>query len=150
LPPRFRITDVDVDFGFAALGGAGCQGSRLPAVLAGLPRTATVLSRRTILGQARLPCGGTEPSTTRRLSGNLRIDLAVSAAERRQCAPWLVNVVEAMVPAHVRVRLRWHLPRSANFEGFGELAPAPSSYLGSDTTIGLARLPDLGAGTFLP
>ncbi|HEV8334459.1 MAG TPA: phage tail protein [Steroidobacteraceae bacterium] len=149
MPPRFRITDVDVDFGFVALGGGTCCGSALPAVLAGLPRTATVLSRKTILGQARLPCEGYEPSATARLSGNLRVDLAVSAAERRRSERWLARLVEAMVPANVRVELRWHLPRGTSFDGLGELPATPLAHLGSDAITGVARLPDSGAGNVL-
>lgn len=148
-PPRFHITDVDVDFGFVALGGGACCGSALPAVLAGLPRTATVLSRKTILGQARLPCEGYEPSATARLLGNLRVDLAVSAAERRRCEGWLARLVEAMVPANVRVELRWHLPRGTSFDGLGELPAIPLAHLGGDAITGIARLPDSGAGNVL-
>lgn len=148
-PPRFRVTDVDVDFGFVILGGSGCCGNALPAVLAGLPSTATVLSRKTILGQARLPCKGYEPSAFARLSGILRVDLRLSAAERRHCESWLGRLIEAMVPVNVRVELRWHAPSGAWFDGFGELPATPLAHLGGNAVIGIARLPDSGAGTHL-
>lgn len=148
-PPRFRITDVDVDFGFASLGGRGCCGSALPAVLAGLPRSATVLSRRTILGAARLPCGGRPPSATQRLTGHLRIDLALDADERTRAQQWLGRLVEAMVPANTHVSLRWRGAPGSTFDGFGELRSAPLAHLGDDAVIGIARLPDPGAGSFI-
>ena len=148
-PPRYRITDVDVDFGFATLGGRGCCGNPLPAVLAGLPRSATVLSRRTILGAARLPCAGEEPSATLRLAGNLRIDLQLDLAERARAQSWLLRMVEPMVPAGTRVSLRWHVNPSSVFDGFGELPPVPLARLGANAVTGVARLPDPGAGSFL-
>lgn len=148
-PPRYRITDVDVDFGFASLGGRDCCGSALPAVLAGLPRSATVLSRRTILGAARLPCAGNEPSATARLAGNLRVDLQLDSKERLRVQKWLARLIESMVPAGMRVSLRWHAPQDSAFGGFGELPSAPLARLGADAVTGVARLPDSGAGSFL-
>lgn len=150
-PRRFAITDGDVDFGFASLGGsckagAVVRGSALPAILAGLPLTATVLSRKTILGKARLPCRGEQPNATARLSGFLRIDLTVSAAERSASEPWLARLVEALVPANVRVVLRWHLPVGTPFRGLGELPATPLTRLGGAIT-GIARLPDSGGHT---
>jgi phage tail-like protein len=147
-PRRFGVSDGDVDFGFATLGGAckggaSSRGSALPAILAGLPRTATVLSRKTILGQARLPCRGEAPSATARLSGNLRIDLTVDAAVRSASEPWLARLIEAMVPAHVRVEFRWHVPHGTPFRGLGELPATPLTRLG-DAITGIARLPDTG------
>jgi phage tail-like protein len=148
-PPRYRITDVDVDFGFATLGGRGCCGNALPAVLAGLPRSATVLTRRTILGAARLPCAGEEPSATRRLAGNLRVDLQLNLMERGPAQAWLARLVESLVPAGTRVSLRWQVTPSSMFDGFGELPPVPLAQLGANAVTGVARLPDSGAGSFL-
>lgn len=140
-PSRYRITDVDVDYGFASLGGGGCSGSALPAVLAGLPRTATVLSRRTILGAARLPCGSQQPSATQRLLGHLRIDLQLEPKERTRAQAWLGRLVEAMVPAGTRVGLRWQALSGSAFDGLGELPRTPLAHLGDDAVIGVARLP---------
>ena len=148
-PARFRITDVDVDFGFVSLGGRGCCGSALPAVLAGLPRSATVLSRKAILGVARLPCQGQAPDATQRLAGQLRVDLEVGAEERAGAQNWLARLIDSVVPASTRVSLRWHAPRGISFDGFGELPPAPLAHLGADAVTGIARLPDSGAGRFL-
>lgn len=145
-PPRFRITDVDVDYGFIALGGKKCRGTALPGVLAGLPATATVLSRKTILGRARLPCAGQEPSATAHLAGRLRIDLTTSSAEIRAAQKWLSQLIDAVVPANLRVDVRWHLPQGAIFGGTGELLAAPLPHLGVDAVTGFARLPRADGG----
>lgn len=146
-PARYRISDLDVDFGFATLGGRGRCGSPLPALLAGLPRSATVLSRRTILGQARLPGRGAIPSATRGLTGRLRIDVTANAAERRSSAPWLAGLLESMLPANLRLELRWHsLPHDADPDG-QLLVNAPLPHLGEDAVTGLARLPTVRAPT---
>ena len=56
MPRRFRVIDSTAEFGLAMLGGDVCEGSRLPAILGGLPPTATELGNKAILGRARLPC----------------------------------------------------------------------------------------------
>lgn len=148
-PPRFRITDVDVDYGFISLGGKKCRGTALPGVLAGLPATATVLSRKTILGRARLPCPGREPSATAHLTGRLRIDLTTSSVEMRAAQKWVSPLINAVVPANLRVDLRWHLLQDASFGGAGELPAAPLAHLGVDAVTGYARLPPANGGNLL-
>ena len=149
-PPRFRISDVDVDFGFVSLGGGACRGSVLPAVLAGLPRSAAVLSRKTILGHARLPCAGAIPSATRALAGRLYVDLFVDGNTRRATEPWLSRLLDSMVPASVRVGLRWRTPLPGADPGDERLAPAPQPHLGRDAITGFARLPLGRAPTLWP
>jgi phage tail-like protein len=140
-PPRFRISDMDVDYGFVTLGGAARRGSALPALLAGLPRSATVLSRKAILGKARLPCAGAMPSSTRDLSGRLRIDVSVDGATQRASTPWLARLLDSTLPSNLRVELRWlPEPRDADAEGQW-LMDAPQPHLGKDAITGLARLP---------
>ncbi len=145
-PVPFQVTDIDVDYGFVLLGGKQCCGTALPGVLAGLPCTATVLSRKTILGRARLPCPGEVPSATARLAGILRVDLTVAPDTQRGAEPWLARLLEAAVPGNVRLDLRWHLPRSAVFGGLGELPATPVTQLGVNAITGFARLPDTGRG----
>ncbi|MDM0085095.1 phage tail protein [Variovorax sp. J31P179] len=140
-PPRFRISDLDVDFGFVTLGGGARRGSALPALLAGLPRSATVLSRKAILGTARLPCAGAMPSSTRDLAGRLRIDLYVDGAAQRASRPWLTRLLDSTLPGNLRVELRWHAqPLDADPEG-QLLVEAPQPRLGRDAITGHARLP---------
>jgi len=140
-PPRFRVRDMDVDFGFVTLGGGARCGSPLPGLLAGLPRSATVLSRKAVLGTARLPCGGAMPSATRQLAGRLRIDLYVDGATQRVARPWLARLLDSTLPSHLRVELRWHAaPRGVDAEG-ERLVDEPQPRLGNDAITGLARLP---------
>jgi phage tail-like protein len=149
-PPRFRISDVDVDFGFVSLGGSACRGSMLPAVLAGLPRDATVLSRKTILGRARLPCAGAMPSATRALAGRLYVDLVVDGETRRAAEPWLGQLLDSMVPANLRMTLRWRTPVPGADPADPTFAPAPQPHLGRDAITGYARLPAGRAPTLWP
>lgn len=142
-PRRFRVVDLTADYGVATLSGGQCLGSRLPAMLSGLPQTATELGDKAILGRARLPCKD-RPSETVRLIGHIRIDLAVDAAEHRSWAPWLRSLIEAILPATTRVELRW-LGRAA-LASSGELGDGlsldddPLAHLGTDAVTGVARL----------
>ena len=148
-PAPFRISDVDVDFGFAALGGGKCRGSSLPAVLAGLPAGTAVLSRRAILGRACLPARGAPvPSATERLSGRLRIDITAPAEQQRAARPWITRLIDSITPAHLRVDLRWRTPpRDRDSDGTALLVTAPQPHLGEDAITGYARLPRSTAST---
>lgn len=142
-PRRFRIVDGTAEFGIATIGGGTCEGSKLPAMLSGLPRTATELGNKAILGLARLPCGEPEPETAR-LLGRIRIDIAAGAEERAAWSPWLQTLIDSMLPATARADLRW-LGRNA----FAEpdrlsdgltLDSEPMARLGTDSVTGAARL----------
>jgi phage tail-like protein len=142
-PRRFRIVDGTAEFGIALIGGAGCEGSRLPSILSGLPSSATELGNKAVLGRARLPCGEPEPETAR-LLGRIRIDIAASAEERRAWESWLGALVGSMLPASARAELRWL--------AWGALSPAgelskgltlegePQARLGTDSVTGAVRL----------
>jgi hypothetical protein len=131
------------DYGLATLGGSQCRGSRLPALLAGLPKSATELGNKAILGMARLPCEEPE-SETARLLGRIRIDLAVDAAEQRDWSPWLGGLIDSMLPATARADLRWlGLTAFANSNELSDglsLDDDPLPHLGTDAVTGLARL----------
>lgn len=146
-PRRYRIVDVAVDLGLAMAGGAGCRGSTLPAVIAGLPRSALVLGRQAEIGRARLPCPGQPPyDIAARFLGHVRVDVAATAEERERWEPWLATLLAAMVPATVRLRLRWLSPamllRGDRLDEGLELKDRPVPRLGTDAIPGLARLPD--------
>lgn len=148
--PRHRIVDVDVDIGFARLGGDHCLGSRLPALLTGLPRNASVLSRRACLGTMRLPCAGQgtdDAATWRRM---LRIEIVADALERARMQPWLAAMVAAMVPATARVRLHWRWPgmqRDTLDDSTFVLTGDARTRLGVDAVAGRARLPAFRSST---
>jgi phage tail-like protein len=143
-PQRYRIVDLDVDIGFAQLGGGGCAGSPLPAMLSGLPDSAAVLSTRTILGRARLPCPGEVPDTTTRFLGQLRVVITASAQEQRAWAPWIRALLTDMVPAATRLEIEWRSPARSSTALTSDglpLLPAPAPHLGTDAITGYARLP---------
>ena len=141
-PRRFRIVDTTAEFGLATIAGGDCEGSRLPAILAGLPATATELGHKAIIGQARLPCD--EPETeSARFIGRVRIDIAAGAEERRDWSPWIGALVNAMLPATARAELRWLGPHAFSADVLGEnlkLGSEPAALLGTDAVMGTARL----------
>jgi phage tail-like protein len=143
-PRRFRIIDIGVDFGLVTVGGAGCTGSCLPAVLGGLPAWANVLTRKTVLGKARL-CPTQPDDGRRRFTGKLRIEIAASSEERRNWEPWLRAVIAAAVPATTQFRVRWLSPGASYSDAVltpeSALRPPPSAHLGAGTVMGAARLP---------
>lgn len=147
-PRRFRIIDATADFGFATVGGSGCEGSGFPAILAGRTRWSPELDATAILGGMRLPCPGRVDDGARHLTGKLRIDVAATARERKEWEPWLRALLTAAVPLTVRIDLRWvspHALRTERLDGTITLQPPPSPHLGTDALTGLARLPERGA-----
>jgi phage tail-like protein len=147
-PRRFRVTDATADFGFATVGGDGCAGTALPAILGGLTRWSAALDSRAVLGYMRLPCAGQRDDGTWQLAGKVRIDVAASAEERSAWEPWLLTLITEMVPLTARVELRWvsaQALRSDRLDGTLTLEAASAPRLGTDAVTGLARLPARGA-----
>lgn len=149
-PSRFRIIDVEVDVGFTRLGGPCCAGPALPTLLTGLPRHASVLSRRTRLGMARLPCADGDEDPLAPWRGALRIEIVADAHERKQAQPWLAGVVTAMVTATARVALHWRLPGAPDdvlTEAGQPLLASTAARLGAGAVTRLARLPGTQSST---
>jgi hypothetical protein len=119
----------------------------LPSVLYGLAKTATELGNKAILGQARLPCPGGRCDIGRHV-GQIRVDIGATAEERAEWQPWLRRLIEEVVPATVRVRLRWLsaaiFERDVRLGDTLALGDAPEPHLGTDAVTGIARLPDRG------
>ena len=137
-PPVFRVRDS------ADLAPLRVGASALPALLGGLPSSATVLRRKAILGLARLPDpaavdAGVSPPA------RITVDITLPRRQRDQARQWLPALVEALVPVTARALLRW---RDAGPAGSGAtvgvnlvLAEPPDARLGEDATINAARLP---------
>ncbi|BAB52832.1 phage tail protein [Mesorhizobium japonicum] len=142
-PRRFRVTDMTVDFGVAMLGGDSCAGSRLPAILAGLPRTATELGNKAILGCARLPCPDV-PNGAMHHIGRIRIDIGATAEESAAWQPWFGELINSMLPVATRAHLRWVSPlafsRTFTLDGEYTLDAEPLAHLGTDAVAGATRL----------
>lgn len=143
-PRRFRVIDSTAEFGMVRLGNEDCAGSRLPSVLCGLPTTATELCNKAILGRARLPHPDSA-CTLGRYIGQIRIDIGATAEERAQWQPWLRRLIEEIVPATARIRLRWlsatAFEQEPRLGDALQLDPAPDAHLGTDAITGIARLP---------
>lgn len=147
-PPRFRVVDATADLGFATVGGAGCRGSTLPAVLGGRAPWSTELDFSTVLGQMRLRCAGQVDDGARELAGHIRVEVAATGEERRAWEPWLATLINDMVPLTARVQLRWVSARALqgrHLDGSLVLEAPPTPHLGSDAVLGVARLPERGS-----
>jgi phage tail-like protein len=139
--PRWRVRDVTVESAPMRLGGRGRAGTALPALLAGLPKSAAVPGRRLILGQARLPCKNAPPETIMPWVGLVRIDIFASAQERAELERWLPALVDAVMPLTARAALRWR-------QGPGGVVPGEElilsgtgkTRLGGDAILGDTRL----------
>ena len=147
MPARFRITDATADMGFAVIGGLGCTGSVLPAMLGGHTRWHAELDATAVLGSTRLPCPGQLDDGVWQLAGKIRVEVAATSAERAAWAPWLLSLISEMVPVTTRPVVRWVSARSLRGDrlvGTLVLESAPTTLLGSDAITGLARLPERG------
>jgi phage tail-like protein len=144
-PRRFRVTDPTADLGFAMVGGSGCSGSTLPAILGGHTQWNTELDWTSVLGRMRLKCAAQTDDGLSGLAGKVRIDVAATAAERKAWEPWLLTLITEMVPLTARAELRWVTEqslRTGRLDGTIVLEPSPTAHLGTDAITNLARLPD--------
>jgi len=147
-PRRFRVTDATADFGFATVGGRGCDGSALPAILAAGRGWSAELDLRTVLGRMRLPPGCERDDGAWRLAGRITIEIAASGEERKAWEPWLLRLIAEMVPLTARVDLRWvheRVLRGDRLDGTLTIEAPPAPRLGTDALTGLARLPERGS-----
>lgn len=137
---KFRTIDVNVDIGVATLRSDRHPGSALPALLTGLPLRAAALSRKAVLGHARLRCPNDDPTGATRFMGRLRIELIASTQERKNLEAVLPELVLAMTPAGLRTDIRWLSGSDYGFnsrldDGITLDDPCPR-HLGQDARLG--------------
>lgn len=147
MPRRFRVTDATADFGFAVVGGDVCAGSTLPAMLGGYTRWHAQLGSRTVLGYMRLPCSGQREDGAWHLAGQVRVDVATTASERKARESWLPALIREMIPVTARVEVHWVSAQALmtnRLDGTMVLASAPVAHLDTDAITGLAHLPESG------
>lgn len=141
---KFRVIDVNVDVGLATLGGEHCVGSALPALLSGLPAHSAALSRKALLGSARLTCPNEDPTGIARFMRLLRIDIIASMTERKIMEPVLPGLLAAVVPAGLRIEIRWRAGTDLRLSrrlGEGIILDDPSARrLGQDARLGQLAL----------
>jgi phage tail-like protein len=140
---KFRVTDVNVDIGVAILGSQVCPGSALPTVLSGLPGDAAVLSRKTVLGFARLANDNSDTVGVAAFKGWLRIEINASNEERTALEAIVPKLISEMIPAGIRFSIRWR-PAVLGFNrklnlGFILDNPSPRR-LSQDAQLGLMVL----------
>ena len=140
-----RIVDHNADLGILVLGGhQGRVGSALPAILGGLPPSAAALSRRAVLGQAKLNRPGTAPSPAARFVDLVRVEVRAHGETRSVLADLLPDLIDAMLPAGMRAIIKWR-PVLTPATGNGIILDDPSlRRLGKDSQLGMTRLARTG------
>jgi hypothetical protein len=126
------------------LGGRGFEGARLPMLLAGPTARIPRLNARLVLGATRLcpanPCdeGLVAPPP------EVLVTIPASHGERRRYADAVRQMTEAVIPAGVRLRLRWSAWRagqtSAAADALAVIDDATPLQVGSGQALGAARV----------
>ncbi|HYJ84074.1 MAG TPA: phage tail protein [Allosphingosinicella sp.] len=102
-----EIVDRTGQLAAIALGGPGFAGSSLPALLAGPSKRVPRLGARLVLGRTALcpadPCDRGSIAPTPEVS----VSIAASGGERRLYDSAVRQMLDAMIPAGIRLRLRW-------------------------------------------
>jgi phage tail-like protein len=100
-----RILDRSTQFIPVALGGPGFAGGRLPALLTGPTRRMPALNARLVLGGT--PLSRPEGDGLIAPMPEVLVSIPATGGERRRFEAAVRQMAEAMVPAGVRLRLRW-------------------------------------------
>ena len=125
----YRVIDRSEEFAAVTLGGGGLTGSRLPGFLTGPSIRTPMLSARLVLGRTALcPPDPGRPEQVAR-GAELLVEIPATGREQHRWGIAIERMVAAMVPAGVRLRVRWIDPNTA---AAGDLPPI------ADTTRPLA------------
>lgn len=100
-----QISDMTVDYPPLRL---SCADSRLPALLAGSPRTTPTVGVKAVLGRAKL-CGDSGPMST--IAPSVVIAITAEDRIRKQLAPMFESLLAQYIPAGVQLRVRWRAAR---------------------------------------
>lgn len=112
----FRVVDLTERLSPIVVGGGDTPGAALPAFLSGPSANVARLNARLVLGRTGL-CStspGDRSSVVR--PPELLVEIAATPREQRRYATAVRHMVEAMLPAGVRLRLRW----TTGARGMGE------------------------------
>jgi phage tail-like protein len=91
----------------ATLGGGGFAGSRLPALVSGPSARIPRLNARLVLGRTPLRPAGPCADNSVAPAPEVAVTIAASGLERRRYEAAIRQMLEALIPAGVRLRLRW-------------------------------------------
>lgn len=144
----YRVIDRSEEFAPVTLGGAGLAGSRLPAFLTGPSIRTPMLSGRLVLGRTALcpPDTGRPEHVSR--GPELLVEIPATGLDQRRWGSAIERMVAEMVPAGVRLRIRWidrnaavgDLPMIADVArplALGDPRPLGTVSLGGDRTLKL-------------
>jgi len=155
----YRVIDRSEEFAPVTLGGGGLTGSRLPGFLTGPSIRTPMLSARLVLGRTALcPPDPGRPEQVAR-GAELLVEIPATGREQHRWGIAIERMVAAMVPAGVRLRVRWidlntapagDLPPIADTTrplALGDPRPLGTISLGGDRTLKLGDgdLPIAGA-----
>lgn len=158
---KTHVTDINADLGFTVLGSSKQPGlgSSLPTVLTGLPANGAVLSRRATLGCMQLnKAADSDLLGVAPLMGLIRVEIGGDKAADSDLAVLLPKLIEKMIPAGLRVDIRWQpqtLLRASRKLDQGFILDNPSPrQLNKNAQLGLLvlgggrhqRLPETGLG----
>jgi phage tail-like protein len=147
-PARWQLRDMTVDHGIAIVGGAACNGSRLPAMLGGARRSTVRLDVGATLGRMSLPSLDSteilsEDSMGTRFLGRVVVSLSTDDTTAARWSPWLERLLQQMLPIGTTLVLRWlragALDPDAD-DGVITLLEVPYARLGESAAVGMARL----------
>jgi phage tail-like protein len=138
----FRIVDRTEQLIPIALGGGSFVGSRLPAYLSGPSRRIPRLNARLVLGKTPLCPVDPGASMSVERPPELLVVIPARGRERRRYGAAVRQMIEAMLPAGVRLRLRWTgLTRAGpGGELLATVAGADPLMLGAGPALGQARV----------
>lgn len=135
-----RVVDVTVDHAPLRIGGVGCAGGALPALLAGIsPRIAT-LGGKAALGTARLACRPSDCNPLNDIVPTLQMLLTTTRATRAAVEPLLASILGQYLPVGLKVSVRWRVIPEFLFAAGGTeddvLDANGPGVLGDDSIVG--------------
>lgn len=148
-----RHVDPAASFELARVGGEGCAGSALPALLGGATASVSTLRGRASLGRVRLPRRGETDRDVRAMRPTLIIEIAAPHL-RRTLEAILAEMLPQFVPAGLKVRIKWQARGDLEIGEGHVLEGRHPGRLGRDSLIGqtivAGRTSHLLAGGFDP
>ncbi|WP_395018479.1 phage tail protein [Dongia sp.] len=141
------IRDDTVDRDVIRLGGAGCPGAALPALIAGMSDRVAAFNHKAALGRVRLSCSPSDCDPLRVLAPGLRIVLTAPRDVRLKVEPLVGAILRQFIPAGLGLSIGWRTrPAALAPQGDGEILDGNGpGILGSDSALARTVLAGRGA-----